>query len=248
MSNFWKRLLAALGLIGLELVILAVVAFVCILVFVYMAKTVFIDREHGFDLAAFEFARSHTTPGFTVFMKFVTFFASKDFLIYGSLSLAAFFLFIKKHRWYSVRIPVVAAGSSLLNQGLKFWFGRPRPETAFYEQSGLSFPSGHAMIGAAFYGVLMYLIWINVRPLGLRWLLVSLLGLWILLIGYSRIYLNVHYASDVLAGWSAGFLVLAFTLWILRRVEPRYAAEAEQILEEEEAEDQPGPSQKQDRL
>lgn len=240
MSNFFKRLVAAFTLIGLELVILAAVGFVCILVFLYMAKTVFIDREHGFDLAIFDFARSHTTPAFTAFMKFVTFFASKDFLIYGSLSLAAFFMFIKKHRWYSVRIPVVAAGSSLLNQGLKFWFGRPRPESAFYEQTGLSFPSGHAMIGAAFYGVLMYLIWTNVRPRGLRWLLVLLLGLWILLIGYSRIYLNVHYASDVLAGWSAGFLVLVFTLLILRRVEPRYAAEAEHIIEEQE-EDQQGP-------
>jgi membrane-associated phospholipid phosphatase len=243
MRHFFKRLIAALTLIGLELVILAAVGFVCIMVFLYMAKTVFIDQEHGFDRAIFNFARSHTTPAFTAFMKFVTFFASKEFLVYGSLSLAAFFLFIKKHRWYSVRIPVVAAGSSLLNQGLKFWFGRPRPATAFYEQTGLSFPSGHAMIGAAFYGLLMYIIWTNVRPLGFRWLLVLLLGLWVLLIGYSRIYLNVHYASDVLAGWSAGFLVLIFTLLILRKVEPKYAAEAEEIMEEDdEGENRPDPA------
>ena len=83
------------------------------------------------------------------------------------------------------------------------------------------------------------------RPGGLRWLLVSLLGVWVLLIGYSRVYLNVHYASDVLAGWSAGFLFLVITLAILRRLEPGYAAEAEQILEEEEQDSRPGGSQNQ---
>jgi membrane-associated phospholipid phosphatase len=238
MSNFFKRFLAALALISLELIVMAGVALVCVLVFLFMAKTVFIDQDHSFDRAAFAFAGSHTTPDFTAFMKFVTFFASKDFLIYGSLGLAAFFLFFKKHRWYSLKIPVVAAGSTLLNQGMKFWFGRPRPDTAFLEQSGLSFPSGHAMIGGAFYGLLIYLVWTTVRPLGLRWLLVTLLGLWVLLIGYSRVYLHVHYASDVLAGWAAGFLFLVFALLILRRLEPRYAEEAEEIM----AQDQPNHS------
>lgn len=234
MSNLFKRFLAFFTLVSLELAVMMAVAIVCVAVFLFMAKTVFIDRDHGLDRAAFDFARLHTSAGFTSFMKFVTFFASKNFLVTGSLGLAALFLFFKKHRWYSVKIPVVAAGSTLLNQGMKFWFGRPRPETAFFEQSGLSFPSGHAMIGSAFYGLLIYLVWTSVRPKGLRWLLVSLLGIWVLLIGYSRVYLNVHYASDVLAGWSAGFLFLILTLAILRRLEPGYAAEAEQILEDSE--------------
>ena len=238
MSNFFKRFLAYFTLVSLELVVMMAVAMVCVAVFLFMAKTVFIDQDHALDRAAFDFARMHRSAGFTAFMKFVTFFASKNFLVTGSLGLAVLFLFFKKHRWYSVKIPVVAAGSTLLNQGMKFWFGRPRPETAFFEQSGLSFPSGHAMIGGAFYGLLIYLVWTSVRQGGLRWLLVALLGIWVVLIGYSRIYLNVHYASDVLAGWAAGFLFLVITLGILRRLEPGYAAEAEQILEEE---DLPGP-------
>jgi undecaprenyl-diphosphatase len=243
MTNLFKRLIAALTLISLELVIMAGVAIGCVVVFLFMAKTVFIDQDHGFDHAVFAFARSHTSPGFTDFMTFVTFFASKNFLIGGSLSLAVVFLFFKKHRWYSLKIPVVAAGSTLLNQGMKFWFGRPRPETAFIEQTGMSFPSGHAMIGGAFYGLLMYLVWTNVHRAAWRWLLVLVLGIWVLLIGYSRIYLNVHYASDVLAGWAAGFLFLVITLLILRKVEPKYAAEAEQIIEEaDEDEDRPDAS------
>lgn len=236
MTTLFKRFIAAITLISLELAILAGVAFVCVVVFLFMAKTVFIDQDHAFDRAVFDFARSHTSTGFTAFMKFVTFFASKDFLIYGSLSLAVIFMFFKKHRWYSLKIPVVAAGSTLLNQGMKYMFGRPRPETAFFEQSGMSFPSGHAMIGGAFYGLLIYLVWTNVRPAGKRWLLVLALALWVLLIGYSRVYFQVHYASDVLAGWSAGFLFLVISLSLLRKLEPTYAAEATEIIE-----DQPEP-------
>ena len=236
MTTLFKRFIAAITLISLELAILAGVAFVCVVVFLFMAKTVFIDQDHAFDRAVFDFARSHTSSGFTAFMKFVTFFASKNFLIYGSLSLAVIFMFFKKHRWYSLKVPVVAAGSTLLNQGMKYMFGRPRPETAFFEQSGMSFPSGHAMIGGAFYGLLIYLVWTNVRPAGKRWLLVLALALWVLLIGYSRVYFQVHYASDVLAGWSAGFLFLVISLSLLRKLEPTYAAEATEIIE-----DQPEP-------
>ena len=236
MTTLFKRFIAAITLISLELAILAGVAFVCVVVFLFMAKTVFIDQDHAFDRAVFDFARSHTSSDFSAFMKFVTFFASKDFLIYGSLSLAVIFMFFKKHRWYSLKVPVVAAGSTLLNQGMKYMFGRPRPETAFFEQSGMSFPSGHAMIGGAFYGLLIYLVWTNVRHAGKRWLLVLALALWVLLIGYSRVYFQVHYASDVLAGWSAGFLFLVISLSLLRKLEPTYAAEATEIIE-----DQPEP-------
>lgn len=231
--NLFKRFIASLGLVGLELLVLAAVALACVIVFVVMAKTVFIDQNHAFDHAAFAFARNHSSPGFTRFMTIVTFFASRDFLIFGSLGLALIFMFFKKHRWYSLKIPVVAGGGTLLNRGLKALFDRPRPETAFFYQPGDSFPSGHAMIGGAFYGLLIYLVWTNVRSAGLRWFLVALLALLVLLIGYSRIYLNVHYASDVLAGWSAGLLFLFTSLYLLRKLEPRYAVEASEIMGEE---------------
>lgn len=233
MTNIFKKILAVFTLISLELLILAGVALVCLLVFLFMAKSVFLDQNNALDVAVFAFARQHTTPNTTAFMQFVTFFASKDFLVYSSLILAALFLFFKKHRWYSVKVPVVAAGSSLLNQGMKVWFDRPRPETAFIEQHGLSFPSGHAMIGCAFYGLLIYLIWTNVQIIFWRWFLAGLLVFWIILIGFSRVYLNVHYATDVLAGWSAGFIFLVTTLLILRKLEPGYARQAREVITEE---------------
>ncbi|MGV3585851.1 MAG: phosphatase PAP2 family protein [Adhaeribacter sp.] len=232
-----KKILALFALIGAELIILGGIAFVCIFLFLLMAKLVFLDQNQTFDMAAFAFAKKQTSPAVTAFMQFVTFFASKDFLIYGSLTLAFIFFFIKKHRWYAVKIPVIAAGSSLLNQGLKFWFDRPRPETAFFEQSGFSFPSGHAMIGGTFYGLFIYLVWTNVKSVLWRWVFTLLLCFWIILIGYSRVYLNVHYASDVLAGWSAGLIFLIIALMVLRKFEPAYARKATEVMQEATAEE-----------
>jgi len=239
MANFTKKVLAVFTLIGVELAILAGVGFVCISVFLFMAKLVFVDQNNALDVAAFAWSESFTTPALTKFMRFVSFFASKDFLIYGSLALAFIFYFIKQHRWYSVKIPVIAAGSSLLNQSMKFWFDRPRPDTAFFQQPGFSFPSGHAMIGGAFYGLFVYLIWKSIKPLFWRWLLSLILFGWILLIGFSRVYLHVHYASDVLAGWSAGFIFLIISLLLLRRLEPRYARQATKVMQEENSPTEP---------
>ncbi|WP_026462736.1 phosphatase PAP2 family protein [Adhaeribacter aquaticus] len=232
MSEVFKKVIAVFTLIGLELAVLAGVAVVSVFIFLYIAKLVFIDQNQALDAVAFSFAEAHTTPARTSFFKFVTFFASKDFLIYGSLGLAALFLVFKKHRWYALKVPVISAGSSALNQGMKAWFNRPRPETAFYEQSGLSFPSGHAMIGGAFYGLLIYLVWTNIRSLFWRWVLSGLLFIWIILIGFSRIYLHVHYASDVVAGWAAGFIFLIISILLLRRLEPKYARKATDVMDE----------------
>jgi membrane-associated phospholipid phosphatase len=237
MTNLVKKIVAVFALIGVELAILGAVAIVCVTLFLFMAKLVFLDQNQTLDRAAFDFAKTHTTAAFTAFMRFVTFFASKNFLIYGSLTLAFVFFFIRRHRWYAVKIPVIAAGSTLLNQTMKFWFDRPRPETAFFVQSGYSFPSGHAMIGGAFYGLFIYLVWTNVKSKMWRWIFTLLLCIWIGLIGYSRVYLNVHYASDVLAGWSAGLVFLVISLLVLRRIEPTYARKATEVLQEDSKED-----------
>jgi len=91
--------------------------------------------------------------------------------------------------------------SALLNQILKYIVQRPRPtEFRIIDESGYSFPSGHSMVSAAFYGFLIYLIYKNVKNKYLKWGLITLLSLLTILIGISRIYLGVHYTSDVLVG------------------------------------------------
>ena len=101
--------------------------------------------------------------------------------------------------------------STLLNQMLKYIVQRPRPtEFRIIEESGYSFPSGHSMVSAAFYGFIIYLIYKNIKNKYIKWSLMSILSILIILIGTSRIYLGVHYTSDVLAGFliSISYLII----------------------------------------
>jgi undecaprenyl-diphosphatase len=75
------------------------------------------------------------------------------------------------------------------------------------------------MIGTAFYGALAYLVWVRVKNKKLKLILVALLVIWELLIAYSRVYLNVHYPTDVVAGLAAGLFWLALSVLLLRQLE-----------------------------
>jgi undecaprenyl-diphosphatase len=90
--------------------------------------------------------------------------------------------------------------------------------------SGFSFPSGHALISVVFYGLFIHMVWHEVKTKWLRTALITVLGILILLIAFSRIYLRVHYASDVIAGIAVGFIWLVLALRIVHRVEKRYIA------------------------
>jgi undecaprenyl-diphosphatase len=87
------------------------------------------------------------------------------------------------------------------------------------EARGLSFPSGHALMSVTFYGLLIYIVFKNVANKSLRWTLISLLLVLILTIGFSRIYLRVHYASDVIAGFCVGLLWLVICVAVLNKLE-----------------------------
>ena len=100
---------------------------------------------------------------------------------------------------------------TVLNQLLKRILQRPRPtEYRIIQETGYSFPSGHSMISMAFYGYLIYLIYRYVKNKYIKWISISLLSILICLIGISRIYLGVHYTSDVLGGFliSISYLVI----------------------------------------
>lgn len=120
--------------------------------------------------------------------------------------IAVGFVLIQRRPAAAVLIVVSLGGGTLLSQGLKALFGRDRPDLAYRAAEALnpSFPSGHAMLSAVFYLTLGALM---ARVLGKKRLKAYVLAWAILLsltIGFSRIYLGVHWASDVLAGWSLG--------------------------------------------
>ncbi|MCF6138353.1 phosphatase PAP2 family protein [Pseudalkalibacillus berkeleyi] len=109
-------------------------------------------------------------------------------------------------------------GVRTMNRWLKAGFNRTRPdENPLIEVGGLSFPSGHSMNSTAFFGFLGYLIWVVLRKKGreagyVLWVTGGL----ILLIGLSRVYLGVHFPSDVLAGFTAGGIWLILTILLFK--------------------------------
>jgi membrane-associated phospholipid phosphatase len=115
----------------------------------------------------------------------------------------------KEKRWSQLRILLLTVGgAALLNLALKNIFLRPRPNfpLAFLRETGFSFPSGHAMISIAFYGILSFLIFPYLKSMSGKTLVI--IG-WIALSGlisFSRLYLGVHFLTDVLGGWSAGLV------------------------------------------
>lgn len=140
----------------------------------------------------------------------ITFFGSTLFLIALGVLVAA--------RWYRAGRPRIARFCLLsllglpLNWLLKQPFHRARPSQnlvkVLLEATGLSFPSGHAMASTVVYGFLAFLLWTNAPPSKRRAAGVAFLGLMPFCIGLSRIYLGVHWFSDVVGGWIAGLVCL----------------------------------------
>jgi len=153
-------------------------------------------------------------------MEAITFLGTHYFLIPANIILIAYFLFIRNHRWYSIKLPVVAIGGLTIMLLLKQIFSRPRPLIPLLEPArGFSFPSGHAMMSSSFYGLLIFIVYENVRNPYVKWSLISFLVLLIFLIGLSRVYLRVHYASDVIAGFATGLIWVVVSVSVIRGIE-----------------------------
>ncbi|PVY43057.1 phosphatase PAP2 family protein [Pontibacter virosus] len=229
MKSLTKRLLKLLALLSAEAVLVALTFFACLLVFGYMTREVFIQQDTDLDYAMFRYAATHRSAEMTRLMRFFSFFASADYLLVAPALIVLVMSWFQHLRWYALKVLVIAFTSTMLNQLLKRLFERPRPVTAMLEQSGLSFPSGHAMIGGSFYGLLIYIVWREVKHPLWRLCWVTLLTVLLLLIGYSRIYLNVHYATDVLAGYAMGILWLLVAIWLMKKIERWYFGRLENL-------------------
>ncbi len=214
------RLYAAITLLSIEIIILLLAFAGALTLFILIAWMIFGDNKNDFDLKAFSLLSIYVSDVNTDVMQFFTFLGTHTFLIPANLILSAYFLFVKKHRWYSIEVPVVAISSLLVMLFLKLIFRRDRPLTPLLDAAkGYSFPSGHAMISFTFYGLLIYLVWQNIKNQWLRIIFSVILGLLIFVVGLSRVYLRVHYASDVLAGFCVGCMWLLLSLWLLGKIE-----------------------------
>jgi len=173
-------------------------------VFIFITVNINSDNTNSFDSYVYQGVSGSISTGLTDIMILISFLGSGQFLTVLALILIVAFFRKEKFSFYTSMIVINLMLSSLLNVGIKYIIHRDRPDILrLIDIGGYSFPSGHSMVSMSFYGFLIYLCCKNYKTKW-KYLIVSLLSILILLIGLSRIYLGVHYASDVLGGLILG--------------------------------------------
>jgi membrane-associated phospholipid phosphatase len=202
--------------------LIVVLAILAVLLLTIVIAVVFIFKNERFDAALFSFASDHTSPAITRIMRMISFLGKHSFLIPANILLLLIFILLKE-KWWTIRVAVVSVTSLGVMSLLKNLFQRIRPDDPLVDGiTNYGFPSGHGMMAIAFYGLLAGWIAVTVENKLLRRSVIAFLILLVLMIGYSRIYLRVHYATDVLAGFCVGIIWLTFCLWIVKQFSNRH--------------------------
>lgn len=184
-----------------------IIIFICLILILEIIEDLFEKEIMMKDVIGYQIVSTLISEKTLPIAKFITNFGGAIWLLVFSTIL---FIFIKNKK-IGICIYANLFLSTGLNQILKRIVQRPRPtEFRLIDETGYSFPSGHSMVSAAFYGLLIYIIFKKVKNTYLKTFLISLLILLIIAIGTSRIYLGVHYTSDVLAGFliSISYLIV----------------------------------------
>ncbi len=187
-----------------------IVFFLCIIIVLIMLEDVFKNEQLTLDILVYKLVIINLrSEPLTVIMKVITNLSSAYILIVITLGTLIFIKNKKVGLCVASNLVIITA----LNQLLKYIIQRPRPEGyRLIAESGYSFPSGHSMVSMAFYGFIIYLIWKMIKNKKIKYISCGIFGLLIPMIGFSRIYLGVHYASDVIGGFAISMAyLLVFT-------------------------------------
>ncbi len=199
-------------LLGLTLLLFS------IFIFADITKDTLIDREVvKFDTEVSQSIYSYRTPVVTEVMKFISLMGA-DFMI-ACATVILIILTFKKHKRESLIFSLIFILGAGLNLLLKEIFQRPRPNIdPLLTLTSYSFPSGHAMNSFIFYAVISYFTFHFTRSIKVTFLVGVVSAILVSLIGVSRVYLGVHYPSDVIAGFAAGLLWFVLVLLIERTI------------------------------
>ncbi|MDP4133426.1 MAG: phosphatase PAP2 family protein [Bacillota bacterium] len=183
-----------------------------VILFIMLAICVKAGITANFESWTYSEAVKKMSPALTSIVKGITHMGDSVVII----ALCLLFIIIPKSRkTIALPVSITVILSSILNVILKNIFARERPDILrLINETSYSFPSGHAMNNGAFYTMLILLIFKYIKDKRVRYTLSALCGILVISIGYSRIYLGVHYADDVLGGWLIGFSVAILVYYI----------------------------------
>jgi membrane-associated phospholipid phosphatase len=192
---------------GLATIVGLAVAVLALFLFGWLADEMLAGSTLAFDLRVRAATHALATPGLTHALRLVSRLGGPSVLMVLGVILAVIFV---GHRWWrgAIVLCVAMAGAGVLDTALKLAFHRARPAPYFGHAlpDSYSFPSGHALFAFCFFTAGAALLAPRLQHPALRWLVWAVAASLVLAIGFSRIYLGVHYPSDVLAGYAVGLL------------------------------------------
>jgi undecaprenyl-diphosphatase len=199
--------------VGVFLVAGAIIAIVATMGFAELAEHVLAGGTQAFDVAILQWLHAHQSPLLTSIMVEMTYLGTGT-VVLTVVGVTALFLWHTEHK-HSARLLLAATiGNILLNGALKLVYHRPRPSVFAWQTTAVSssFPSGHAMSATVVYGTVAYLLMRLQKHTWAKMMTLSGAIILILLICLTRLYLGVHYPSDVLGGIIVGLAWAAFCM------------------------------------
>lgn len=231
--SFLRRRLARTGPYGLGLTLAFLATAGALGLFLVLVDSVTEqDDLFRFDAGAHAALYRLVGPGREALVWGVTWFGNHDtitvLVVLVSLALLA------TRRWMlAFRVAFASGVGGLVVYGLKALFHRARPVEQIVHATGFSFPSGHAFASTVFYGMMAYLVWRLVAAAWVRWTAVVVAVALVGAVGLSRVYLNVHFLTDVIAGWASGTAWLVAVLTVVHVVEHGWTARRSAEMEHE---------------
>lgn len=196
-------------------VVLMALSFVCMLGFFVVLDDVFFDPVEAWDLGILQWLEVNRNQSLDRFFWALSTMGDPIPLSAVGGVLVIFF-FLKRKFWYAAGFLTTVCGGLLLNLAIK---GAPRDrppiEQHMVEASGSSFPSGHAMVSVCFYGFLAYITFRQFKKQWQRVLYLVAIAVVVIFISCSRLYVGVHYPTDIIAGWLAGLAWLFANITII---------------------------------
>ena len=198
-------------------------AIASLILFAWLADEVLRKHTDRFDDTVRSVVHDYASPGLTALMRFVTNLGDWQVVMTGTLCLLAYLWYRRDNTHILVSL-VAMMGAGILDASLKLAFHRARPDPFFIgKPSTYSFPSGHALISLCFYGLMAGTLTHDMRSKWQRVLMWTAAVVLIALIGLSRVYLGVHWPSDVIAGYAAALIWMGAVRVLALRLEGRKA-------------------------
>lgn len=222
-------------IVGWHIVLGVIVSILGFSLFMAVADWV-VDGARGavrFDRTILLWMHARQRPELTELARILAFLGSPPVIVAIAFIAAAVGKFARPLRGAAWTLPFAVVGAGIIIQGIKLFVHRARPDLfkPLLHETGYSFPSGHSLIAVAVYGLLGYFALHLAKSRSARVAIIALTVLLIFLIGISRLYVGVHYPTDVLAGWAMGIPWLTTCLGLHEVLSRRYEKAGEPVLD-----------------